>query len=180
MRERLGFSSDEIVCVYTGRFTQDKNPLCLGKAISNLRAAGRPFRGLFVGDGAQKAAIENCDGCAVHEFVQYEELPPYYRAADIGVWPTQESTSMLDAAATGLPIVVSDRLVARERVDANGLTYLEGDFGDLQRVLMQLCSKELRSELGGAGVKKMVERFSWDAVAKRTLHDFAEAMSDRG
>ena len=87
---------------------------------------------------------------------------------------------MLDAAATGLPIVVSDRLVARERVDANGLTYLEGDFGDLQRVLMQLCSKELRSELGGAGVKKMVERFSWDAVAKRTLHDFAEAMSDRG
>ena len=180
MRTRLGFGPGEIVCLYTGRFSPDKNPLSLGKAVGGLRAAGLPFRGLFVGDGMQREAIARCDGCAILGFVRYEELPPYYRAADIGVWPTQESASMLDAAASGLPIVVSDRLVARERVDTNGLTYAEGNIADLERVLSQLGDAERRAKMGRAGVKKMVEQFSWDAVARRTLDDFSGALAAGG
>src|SRR5262249_49494533 len=104
LRQRLGFLDAEIVCVYSGRFTQDKNPLLLAKAVAELVRRGEPFRGLFVGNGVQAEAIREQPGCITHPFVPVQELAGFFRAAEIGVWPTQESMSMLDAAACGLPI----------------------------------------------------------------------------
>ena len=94
----------------------------LADAIALLVAAGDPFRGLFVGGGteAEAAALRNSPGCQVVPFVPALDLPPYYWAADIGVWPRQESTSQLDAAAAGLPIILSDRITVLERVRATG------------------------------------------------------------
>ena len=106
LRSRFGFEHRDIVCVYSGRFTLDKKPLILARAIDRLYEMGEPFRGLFVGNGVQTEEILQCRGCTVHPFVRVTELPAYFRCADVGVWPTQESMSMLDAAACGLPIVV--------------------------------------------------------------------------
>jgi glycosyltransferase involved in cell wall biosynthesis len=92
-RERFGFSKSDIVCIYTGRFSEDKNPLILAKALENLNRRGEPYRALFIGNGAQGEAIHKLPGCVVHPFVPVNELGDYFRAADIGVWPTQESTS---------------------------------------------------------------------------------------
>ncbi len=44
LRSELGFVESDIVCVYTGRFTQEKDPFCLAKAISILRERDRSFR----------------------------------------------------------------------------------------------------------------------------------------
>ena len=59
---------------------------------------------------------------SVNPFIALSELPRFFRSADIGIWPTQEFMSMLDAAACGLPIVVNDTLKAVERIEGNGLT----------------------------------------------------------
>jgi len=178
MRQELGFDVDAIVCLYTGRLADDKSPLCLAQAIEKLRAEGAPFMGLFIGDGPQKSAIEACAGCVVLPFRDYSELPPFYRMVDVGVWPTQESTSMLDAAASALPIIVSDRLQAKERVDGNGLMYKQNDSEDLTRVLKLLISEDIRRNLGATGREKMIQTFSWKAIAKRTLADFERAKTN--
>lgn len=175
-RESLGTGTDELVCVYTGRFSVDKNPLCLARAIATLRRSGLPFRGWFFGNGPQSADIQAEAGCSVHPFVHHSALPEVYRAANIGVWPTQESISMLDAAGCGLPVVVSDRLQARERVDGNGLTYKEGNSDDLARVLRQLSDNQLRARLGSAGAEKISARFSWVENARRRLQDYARSV----
>ena len=175
-RQELGVRPDEIVCIYTGRFSLAKNPVCLAQAIAQLNEEGRPVRGLFVGDGPQRAEIEQFAGSQVHPFVSWGQLPSFYRAADIGVWPTQESMSMLDAAASGLPVVVSDRLVAVERVEGNGLQYREGDAGDLARQLRQLEDSTLRTELGKCGADKIAREFSWLSIAERRLADYQVAL----
>src|SRR5687768_11918766 len=36
LRKQLGYAPDDVVCIYTGRFTKGKNPLCLAKAIEKL------------------------------------------------------------------------------------------------------------------------------------------------
>jgi glycosyltransferase involved in cell wall biosynthesis len=179
MRAEFGFRDTDIVCLYSGRLAQDKNPLCLAQAVQGLRCAERPFRALFIGDGIQKADIIKCRGCVVHDFVNYTELPAYYRMADIGVWPTQESTSMLDAAAIGLPIVVSDQIQAHERVEGSGLTYRENDLQDLIATLNLLEDAGERLRLGQAGAAKMKSQFSWLAIARRTLKDFEQALQHK-
>ena len=105
---------DEIVCIYTGRFNEDKNPIILARAIHYHRKKYKFFKGIFLGSGDQKGQIEKCEGCVVIPFQKYHDLSNFYRMSDIGVWPKQESTSMIDAAATGIPVVVNVKVLAKK------------------------------------------------------------------
>lgn len=176
LRAQLGFTDEDIVCIYTGKLSERKDPLIVARAIQRLRARGYPYSGLFIGEGTQRAAIQQLPYCATLPFMEYRELPPYYRAADIGVWPSDESTSMLDAAASGLPLVVSDGIY-RDHVDGNGRVFRLGDMESLVVNLAELRDPELRLALGKAGAAKMRERFSIESVALRRLRDYEAALN---
>jgi glycosyltransferase involved in cell wall biosynthesis len=180
LRCHLGFREEEIVCIYTGRLTSDKNPLLLAKAVSRLRRAGMQYRGLFVGNGPQSTDISEQDGCVVHPFVPVQELGSLYRAADVGVWPTQESLSMMDGAACGIPIIANDSMTLVERIEGNGLTYRLNDLDDLVRVLETLGDSRKRSEMGALGARKMARDFSWESVARKRLVDYTAAIRSGG
>jgi glycosyltransferase involved in cell wall biosynthesis len=175
-RRRFGFSDADVVCIYTGRFTEDKNPLLLAKAVAHLRERGHPFRGLLIGNGPQADDIRNCSGCVMHPFEPVNTLGTFFRAVDVGVWPAQESLSMLDAAACGLPIVVNHTMTAPERIAGNGLTYLLNDSNDLLRALLELKDPSKRREMGRIGAQKMARDFSWESVARRRLRDYEAAL----
>ncbi len=177
LRRELGFAGSDIVCIYTGRFSEDKNPLALARATDSLVREGAPFRALFVGNGVQSEAIKGCAGCVVHPFVPFHELGAFFRACDVGVWPTQESMSMLDAAACGIPIVVNDTLQAVERIAGNGITYRRNDVQDLSHALKSLGSPQERDRLGSRGAAKMAGEFSWTAIAGRRLKDYEKALA---
>jgi glycosyltransferase involved in cell wall biosynthesis len=111
----------------------------------------------------------------VRPFVPYRELPGYYWAGDIGVWPRQESTSQIDAAACGLPLVLSDRVQVRERVDGIGLTYREDDAADLARALLELSDPERRRALGAEAAKRMHDLYAWSKLAEARVADYRAA-----
>jgi glycosyltransferase involved in cell wall biosynthesis len=178
-RARLGFEESEIVCIYTGRFSAEKNPLLLARAVAELRRKGEPYAGLFVGNGEQAEEIRKCAGCIIHPFVKVEELGALYRSADIGVWPAQESLSMLDATACGLPVIANDTMTAKERLEGNGATYRLSDQTDLERALFGLRDGEARRVMGECGARKMAEEFSWDFIARRRVRDYEAALGSR-
>ena len=82
---------------------------------------------------------------------------------------------MLDAAACGLPIVVNDTLLAKERIEGNGITYRLNDAQDLADKLELLCRPEFARELGHVGAVRMAESFSWSSIARRRLADYEAA-----
>jgi glycosyltransferase involved in cell wall biosynthesis len=92
------------------------------------------------------------------------------------VWPRQESTSQLDAAAAGLPIILSDRVTVLDRVTGNGLTYLEGDPVDLGERIKSLGQESIRRQLGTAGSLKMKAQFSWLQIAEKRAADYASSV----
>jgi glycosyltransferase involved in cell wall biosynthesis len=175
LRMELGFKESEIVCIYTGKMAAMKNPVLLAEAIQMLQSEGRPFKGLFIGDGAQRASVAEYPHCVVLDFMPYSALGDYYRCADIAVWLTNESASMLDAAACGVPIVVSDRIY-QDHVSGNGLTYRMNDLKSFCDTLRELGDEGLRGALGIAGARKMQDRFTWEAAAKIRVEDFNEAL----
>ena len=179
LRHELGFGPADVVCAYTGRFSRDKGPTLLADAVKLLVQQGRPVRGLFIGGGQKEdlEAIQTSPGCIIHEFVPVHELPKFYRAADIGVWPKQESTSQLDAAACGLPLILSDRIQVKERVEGNGLLYSEGDAGDLAKQIWKLSKPAFRQEMGQRGVEKICKNFSWQRIAGERLQDYEAALT---
>ena len=137
---------------------------------------GEPFHGLFIGEGVQREAIQLHPSCTALPFLPFNELGSFYRAADIGVWPTNESTSMLDAAACGIPIIISDGVVYREHVHGNGLVYKMNNLDDMVRTF-KLRDPAVRENLGSAGALKMKTHFSWEAIAKRRLNDYESSIS---
>ena len=176
LRERLGYTADDIVCVYTGRFTKAKNPLVLASAIDALARADPRYKGLFIGDGEQKAEIAACQHTTIVPFMTHADLAQHYRAADIGVWPRQDSMSMIDAAASGVPIIVSNRIGEPGRVTGNGKMYEEGDAADLAAVISSFDSPGERSAYGAVGRQKMVDGFSWNSFARTVETDFAASL----
>jgi glycosyltransferase involved in cell wall biosynthesis len=66
--------------------------------------------------------------------VPNSELVGYYSAADVGVWPLECSIGMQEAMSCGLPVIISDKIGAPERIsNGNGLAYREGDIEDLAK-----------------------------------------------
>lgn len=175
-RAELGFEPDDIVCMYTGRLAPGKDPACLAAAIALLGDAGESYRGLFIGEGPQDAAIRATPGCTVIPFVPFPALGRLHRGADIGVWPRQESMSVLDATASGLPVIISDAVVAGDRLQANASTYAEGDPASLATALRQLDDGGSRRDLGCQGAAVIVRERSWRAVAERRVRDYEAAL----
>jgi glycosyltransferase involved in cell wall biosynthesis len=179
LRHRLGFTEDDIVCVYTGRFTRDKNPVVLASAIDALALTEPRYKGVFIGDGEQKAEIAACRNTTVLPFMKHVDLAQHYRAMDIGVWPRQESMSMIDAAASGLPIIVSNRIGEPGRVTGNGKMYEENDSGDLAAVITSFVDADERRAYGSAGRRKMLDGFSWSTFARTVAADFAASLDSK-
>lgn len=179
IREELNFCLEDVVFIYTGRFSVDKAPIVLAQAVGHLRDKGFSVRGLFIGGGSatDNMQISACKGCVVLPFVNSSELPSYYRAADVGVWPKQESTSQLDALASGLPIIISNKVQAVERIDGCGLSYAEENVEDLQKKMMQMLDKQVRTQLGRVGSKRVMESFSWDKIARLREQSYLDAIN---
>jgi len=177
-REKFGFKDSDIVCVYTGRFSHGKKTLCMAEAIASIHNNNKLYWGLFVGNGSVNDVeqIKNNIGCIVHDFIPCQDLPLIYRASDIAIWPAQESTSQLDAAACGLPLILSNRIFVKERIEGNGLLYEEGDYLDLAEKILSLTSTNKRKKLGEYGSVKMRKDFSWDKIARRRINDIENLM----
>jgi glycosyltransferase involved in cell wall biosynthesis len=176
LRRRLGFTDEDIVCVYSGRFSQDKNPLLLAQAIDILSHRDSRFKGLFIGEGVQKSAIAACRNTTVVPFMRHRDLAEHYRASDVAVWPTQESMSMLDAASSGLPLVVSNAVGEVERVKGSGRMYSENDVNSLVEVLSSLGAPTERRTLGAVGRQKMLNGFNWARYAATVEADYRDAL----
>ena len=177
-RSRLGLSEGDLVCVYTGRFTPEKGPLVLAKAVDLLHRQGNEeIRGLFVGDGeeAYRNQISECSGCIIHPFVKPAELANIFHSADIGVWPLQESTSQLDAMACGLPIIVNDTVEDGMRLGECSLTYKKDDPEDLASRILELRDRDRRAAMGRIAAARIADHGSWDALARRRVYDFEVA-----
>lgn len=174
LRSGMGFTADELVCIYTGRFSPGKNPQLLADAVDLLQQRGKKVRGLFLGNGSESEVsnIRSRKGCIVHPFVTVRELPRYYRAADIGVWPREESTSQLDAAACGLPIILSNAVQVTERVDGNGFLFEEGNAADLAEKIAAMKPAELRRQFSACGIEKVHREFSWKVLAEQRIQDY--------
>ena len=108
--------------------------------------------------------------------MKHIDLAKYYQLADIAIWPCQESLSMLDAASTEIPIIVSNKIGETERVINNGLFYEEGNVQSMSDALEILGNSQKRNEFGKVGREKMVQKFSWNIIAKSIENDYKHAL----
>lgn len=109
-----------------------------------------------------------------------ERLQELYARASVYVHPSSFdafSLAVLEAMASGLPVVASP--VAREQVEEGVNGYLvSGD--DYREPLRRLLEDEaLRRRMGEASRRRVEERFSWDVAADKVIEVYESVVESR-
>ncbi len=183
IRSDLGFTPDEIVCVFSGKITEEKSPQVLAEAIQVLRSQGKKYSALFIGSGELIDNLKTYPHCNVLNFVPSNELANYYRASDLAVWPRSVTTSILDAAACALPVIISDQVFAYTTYQQNDVEYqhqpnilaskyLTNNAVDLANELLKLEDSMLRAQIGDIVYQRVERNSSWKAIAANRLNDY--------
>jgi glycosyltransferase involved in cell wall biosynthesis len=119
----------------------------------------------------------------ISEFTQPEKAA-FFAACDLFVLPSSHEAFgivFLEAWASGKPVIGS-RIAAlpaviREGVD--GLLVPYGDVEALARAISDLLdSPETRARMGEAGRRKVIERYTWDAVTRRIRELYDRLVSE--
>ena len=188
-RQVLGFSDDTFLCIYSGRFTEVKQPLVIAQAIAKLKSEGIKIDGLFIGAGEQRESIENL-GFKVIALQPYHLLPHLYGCADCAVWAGEESTSQLDCVASGLNLVLTDKITAYDLTSTEKLRsdnlyrprivtrfFKNGDVLDLAENLKFLVqSKEFCVSEMKKGLEEIQTKYSWKFIAQERLNDYSNSL----
>jgi phosphatidylinositol alpha-mannosyltransferase len=117
-------------------------------------------------------------------FVSYDELPRYYKTADVFCAPATGRESfgiiLLEAMAVGRPIVASNIEGYAGVVDhgIEGLLVPPGDEERLSQALISLLTDQsLRREMGAKGRAKALEH-SWEQIAQEVLNYYIRVLSE--
>lgn len=122
--------------LYVGRLDEEKGVRLLARAAATL---GLPVT--FVGDGPLRAEIEAMPGATVTGWLSPEQVQVQLTSARCLVFPSlwyeTYGLTVAEAAARGIPAIVSDVSAAAERIEhgVTGWCFKSGDADDLARCL---------------------------------------------
>jgi phosphatidyl-myo-inositol alpha-mannosyltransferase len=186
---RKEFEDGKLNILFVGRLEKRKGLGHLINACALVRKEFDNFRLIVVGPGKRLRPgyleqIEDLklDNVVFTDFVPFNELPEYYRTADIFCSPATGGESfgivLLEAMACGKPVVASNidgyASVLRDTID--GLMFPPGDEGLLAQALLKLLhDASLRKAMGERGMLN-AENYSWPKVARQVLDLYEDIM----
>lgn len=152
--------------VAVGRLEAEKGVALL------LRAAQEAGTGItFIGDGPLRPLVEATPGCSVTGWLSSEAVLAALDAARCVVFPSlwYETFGLVvsEAAARGVPAIVSDVTAAAERVidGETGWIFRSGDAGDLGRCLVETRDDDRIARFGDAAYARY-----WAAPGSSARH----------
>ncbi len=179
------------IVLFAGRLLREKGIAVFVEAASMLRASGAAARFVVVGvpDPDNPTSVETSDlegwveAAAIEWWGNRDDMADVMRAASIIVLPTWYHEGvpkvLIEAAASGRPIVTTDRPECRDivRDRINGLL-VEERRSDLvaDAILCLLNSSELRHRYGAAGRQLVQREFSVEHVVSSTLALYDELL----
>ncbi len=180
IRKKHSIPQKTFVVITSGKIIPAKGVDLLFQAIAILFKKDLNIHLIVVGDGPKEYKetclnfIQKKDMNRIHilGFQPQADLPKYYSAADIAVWPLQESLAMNDAISCSLPVIVNDKIGVKERFsNKNGVFYKQGDVADLAKKIENLyLDPEKRKKMGERGRQLVEMKMSWSQKAREYIN----------
>jgi glycosyltransferase involved in cell wall biosynthesis len=176
---------------YMGRLVEEKGVHLLLDAAAQLEDHNWQIR--VIGGGPQRATLEDWVkrlglGARVQfcDWLPSIEMPKQYHTLDALVlpsltrpnWKEQFGRVLIEAMASGVPVVGSDSGAIPDVIGSAGLIFAEGDAHALAMHLHQLQqSPDLREHLQLKGRERVLAYFTHRQVAEATVRVYGELMT---
>ncbi len=192
IREHLGIPRSVPVVGFAGRLTRDKGLPELCEAFDLILCAEPSTRLLLVGwfDVAEDALDPGLRARILHHPNIYctgfvPDTAPYYRAMDLLVLPTWREgfpNVVLEAAATGIPVVTTESTGARDSVlpEITGLIIPPGYPEAIYEAVIKLIRDPKRRKLMGRSARAWIlEHYVESRVVGMTVDYYKSLLDDR-
>jgi glycosyltransferase involved in cell wall biosynthesis len=182
VRHELNLGAHENLLVTVAALETRKGILSVVRALPHLLSSGLNVRYLVVGEGPDRAIIEQCiaelklQGRAMLIGARVD-VRPYLRAADLFLLPSQGEglpNAFIEALAMELPVIVSNHPPYSEIVRSEfGLQADERDVVGLASRITDLLSDPVRRQAMGCAARHHVrEHYGWPQIAQRYFEFF--------
>jgi glycosyltransferase involved in cell wall biosynthesis len=174
---------------YFGRLVEEKGIAVLLRAAAQLQS---DWRLILLGGGPQRDELARlAEDLGVAERVEFRAqvpstaMPAQYHDLDVLAlpsltrpnWKEQFGRVLVEAMASGIPVVGSKSGAIPDVIGDGGLVVPEGDANALAAALHRLCADPaLRADLGGRGRARAIDHFTHESVAAATVEVYREMM----
>ncbi len=163
----------------------------LGVDLNRFKIANRKTQGqakiniLFAGRNVSEKGLEDLEkaivglvdiSLTIASNIPYEKMPEIYQNADILVMPSRKTKTweeqygmvLVEAMASGLPVIAYDSGAISEVLSGSGILVGEGDIGSLRENIIKLTKdKELRLKIGKMERKRVEQEFDSKKTAQK-------------
>ncbi|HAV11234.1 MAG TPA: hypothetical protein DCX32_01690 [Candidatus Moranbacteria bacterium] len=183
--------SDKFIITLGGtRITARKGISYLIEAVEKIQGKYPQIFVKILGDGSDREDLEKMvkdlkldDRIVFIGRVPSEEIPPYYQEASLFVLPSLNegmSNAMLEALASGLPIISTDTGGANELVEEgkNGFLVKMKDSDDIAEKICKIVGDRELVENMGEESRRLAEKMSWEKVAGRYVELYGNILNN--
>ena len=179
--------ADVPMYLFVGRMMWYKGLRIILDALATLKAQNRDFRMVFIGDGDNRAEVEqyalDCgvsDKCFFTGAIRDREvLRGWFSRADLFLFPSTYDTNGLvvrEAAACGLgTVMIKDSCAAEDVTDGRNGLFIEETAEALSACLLSLDQQKMRA-IGLAASQELY--ISWETAVKKAVERY-EIVIDR-
>ncbi len=185
------FRDGKVNILFVGRLEKRKGLDHLLKAYRRVKAEVPNSRLIVVGPGTRlrkkyekHVRRHKLEDVVFAGYTSYDELPRYYKTADIFCTPATGGESfgivLLEAMAVGTPVVATniEGYASVMTQGKEGLLVPPKDDKELARALLSLISDEpLRQQMGARGMVTAQE-YDWRKVARRVFEYYIRILSE--
>ena len=177
IRSRYGLSESDVVILFVGMNFEIKRLKLVIEGVAELireKKRGSNLKVLVVGKGHSASYHALAHDLGIADRVIFagvtHEVEEYYLASDLFAMPSQFDTfgmAVLEAMAAGLPVIITDKVGAKDLVTDGVQGFVLGDEpspSDFGGKISSLLIKENRLKMGEMAHKRAL-RHSWDRVA---------------
>ncbi|MEI5907749.1 glycosyltransferase family 4 protein [Bacillus spongiae] len=175
MKKSFGYKPDDFLLFYAAEFNRNKNQQVLIHALALLKEEIPNIKLLLAGKGTlQKQCEELAESLGVGHLVEFlgyqENLPSIMPMCDVAVASSLREglpVNVLEAMASGLPVVASDNRGHRELVlnNRNGWVLDPANITEWSnKIKLLYLKKEIREQFGMNGRKMITSKYSIDKI----------------
>ena len=154
----------KILCV--SRLIQRKGIEYLINAVKNL-----DVELTIIGKGTQESYLKSIASKNIEflGYIPHENIEKYYQDADIFVLPSLNegmSNTVLEAMASGLPIITTDTGGTKELIKGNGVVVLMRDSDAIKKAILKYIKTPELIKKHGLKSREIAEKMSWENIAR--------------
>lgn len=175
-KKQIGISpeTNSFLIIYAGKINESKGGDLLANALKERINSKKRIAFLIVANAntsfEQKVLDtlkESENNIVFHNAVSYKELYKYYQAADLAIFPKQCSLSFFDLQSCGVPVLLEDNNINRQRVSYGNGFLFNGTVCDLHKQIEIICNKDSLGEYEKNSIRFIQNNYDYEKISHR-------------